>query len=347
MNSHNIVTLPLKTSWIEAGLRYSLISWSSTFNRMGKPNPYSRMEKIVIGIIAEKAVEAYMQQEGVKFDTTGRTRWYEEDRYDLGFKSYALDVKSNYLDVESQHISRQLNDMFTDPDEWLRGCTALVPLDQFNPGSKKSRKHDKEKVYIFAFIEGTIKHTRMKHPLVHAFWDYKWLKKGDHAESTRVGKVKIVCDTKRGAIQKLRLVGTTDPQRGQTEDIILKNPETLSEYDFYQLFSVLWLGDYPPGKLVLKSTRMNKKETIEPELTFELTPTEDGYTPIANNWQSLVFEKCAAHLVGWITEKDLRMKGKKIPRFTHTLRQYAETKTDNWGCLVKELRPMNEIGSLK
>ena len=90
----------------EKGLDYALKSWTSTFNRMGKPNPYSRIEKILIGIIAENAVENYLRDCEIPYNEKGKTRWYEKDRYDIGIGNYAIDVKANFLDQKSSYIQQ-------------------------------------------------------------------------------------------------------------------------------------------------------------------------------------------------------------------------------------------------
>ncbi len=88
---------------------------------MGKPNPYTRIEKIILGLIAESAVEEFFIYNNIKYNTSGKTRWYEEDRYDIGIGKYAIDVKANFLDLNSPYIITQY---VNNPNkiEWLNKC---------------------------------------------------------------------------------------------------------------------------------------------------------------------------------------------------------------------------------
>ncbi|KAA6340378.1 hypothetical protein EZS27_011753 [termite gut metagenome] len=138
VNQNDIVKVDIDDSFFSKGLEYALISWTSTFNRMGKPNPYSRLQKIILGIIAEKAFEGFLTKNNIDYETNGKTKWYEIDRYDIGIGGFAIDVKANFLDLNSPFIrSKQQNHLFDNKESWFLKCHALVPLDQFNPGKNK------------------------------------------------------------------------------------------------------------------------------------------------------------------------------------------------------------------
>ena len=206
----NQTTYQLRKEWYDSGLEYAIKSWTSTFNRMGKPNPYSRIEKIILGLIAENAAEQYLIDNKIKYDTTGRTRWYEEDRYDIGLGDYAIDVKANYIDIQSPFIQNQWNSLFDTKENWYNGCHALVPLDQFNPAKSERRKSDKkEKIYIFPFIEGETHRCSDANQLIHAFWDYKWLKKGPFKDTPERSRLNITYDGKLNN-SKIIIYGTTE-----------------------------------------------------------------------------------------------------------------------------------------
>ncbi len=38
-------------------------------------------------------MEKYLIDNKINFDIKGKTKWYEEDRYDIGINGYAIDVK--------------------------------------------------------------------------------------------------------------------------------------------------------------------------------------------------------------------------------------------------------------
>ena len=346
IKANDIVSLKVNDKWFKSGLNYALMSWTSTFNRMGKPNPYSRIEKILLGIVAEAALENYLENLKIKFETHGKTKWYEEDRYDIGINGYAIDVKSNFLDTSSQYIINKLTNLFDDKFNWFLKCHSLVPLDQFNPGSNERRAHKRDKVYIFPFIEGFFNEHNFSKTLVHAFWDYKWLKRAEYKELPNLGNVEIeYTGTKKDA--SIRIYGTTSKNQACIEDVDLSNNQFQTVNNFYQIFSVEWTGrELPDGKLKIISKKLKLKEVINPKCSFELEKTDNGYWPIENDWQSLKLCNAEVHLLGWIYEEDFRVVGSEQKRFTKTIEQYSEIKVDNWGCLVKELEPMKSINKI-
>lgn len=346
IKSNDIISLKVKDKWLRSGVNYALMSWTSTFNRMGKPNPYTRIEKILLGIIAEAALEDYLDALEIKFETHGKTKWYEEDRYDIGINRYAIDVKSNFLDTSSQYIINKLTNLFDDKFNWFLKCHCLVPLDQLNPGTNKRRAHKRDKVYIFPFIEGFFNEHTFSKILVHAFWDYKWLKRAEHKELPNLGNVVIeYTGTKKEA--SIRIYGTTSKNKACVEDVKLSNNQLKTVNNFYQIFSVEWTGrEFPDGTLKIISNKLKLIEVINSKCSFELEKTDDGYWPIENDWQSLKLYNAEVHLLGWIYEEDFRVVGNEQKRYTKTIEQYSEIKVDNLGCLVKELEPMKTINKI-
>lgn len=338
----DIVTLDVEDIWFREGLDYALISWTSTFNRMGKPNPYHRLQKIILGLIAEKALEDYLTKKKIEYETHGKTKWYEEDRYDIGLNGYAIDVKSNFLDLKTNYIQNKLNNLFEDKLTWFTKCHALVPLDQFNPGENERRAHKRDKVYIFPFIEGFFAENENKHPYIHALWDYKWLKRAEHKDLPNLGKLKIKYN---GTLKNAVLVihGTTSKNKVCVEKLKINENEMLTKNNFFQVFSLEWQGNMPDAVLQIEATAYKLREIINPKLNFMLQKSDVGYWPFENAWQSLAIYDCKVHLLGWIYEEDFRIEGKEFKRFTKTIEQYSEIKVDNWGCLVKYLQPMSTI----
>lgn len=336
--------IKIQDDWFKNALHYALKSWTSTFNRMGKPNPYTRIEKIILGLIAESAVEKYFIDNNIEYNTSGKTKWYEEDRYDIGIGKYAIDVKSNFLDLNNPYIISQY---VNNPNkiEWIKNCHALVPLDQFNPGKNIRRKIKKEKVYIFPFIIGKFSETTGTDCLVHAFWDYKWLKRAEYKNLKHLGNLNITYTGTKPA--KIRIYGTKDKKQIAIEDIIIDQSSKITENNFFQVFAIRWLGEQPDGKLTIKSNTLNLEEMIFPENKFELIKGADSkYVPKHNDWQNLAFYNGEVILTGWIDENEMRLIGNKVPRFSKNILQYQETKVDNWGCKISELKSMDTIKTL-
>lgn len=346
INVNDIVSLQVNEDWFRRGLNYALISWTSTFNRMGKPNPYSRIQKIILGIIAEAALENYLISSEIEYETHGKTKWYEEDRYDIGIKGFAIDVKANFLDVRSPYIIKKLTNIFEDNLKWFLKCHALVPLDQFNPGINERRAHKRDKVYIFPFIEGSFNERKFTRPLIHTFWDYKWLKRALHKKLPNLGNVIIEYTGKKNGAS-IKIYGTTSKNEACIEIFELDKGRTKTINDFFQIFSIEWTGnEMPDGILKISSKKLKLNEIINPICAFDLEKTEDGYWPKENDWQSLKLFDAKVHLLGWIYEENFRIVGTEQKRFTKTIEQYSETKVDNWGCLVSELEPMKNINKI-
>lgn len=343
IKNNDIITNNLDAQWLRTALDYALISWTSTFNRMGKPNPYSRIEKIVLGIIAEAAVEKYLNDEKIKFETLGKTKWYEVDRYDLGINGFAIDVKSNFLDLSSSYIQNKLPQELGEKHKWFLKCHALVPMDQFNPGLNERRAHKRDKIYIFPFLQGHFNEQQFTRPLIHTFWDYKWLKRAEYKDLGSLGKIKIQYSGNK-TNSSIAIYGTTSKNNACIEHIDLTSSTSQTENDFFQIFSIEWLGkELPDGNLTLSSSNHNLIELIKPKCSFELEKLNDGYWPVENNWQSLKLYNSKIHLLGWIYEEDFRIVGRELKRFTKTIEQYSEIKVDNWGCEIVELEPMCKL----
>tara|TARA_B100001248_G_scaffold255023_1_gene234234 strand:- start:94 stop:1125 length:1032 start_codon:yes stop_codon:yes gene_type:complete len=334
--------------WFEKGLDYALKSWTSTFNRLGKPNPYSRIEKILIGIIAELAVENYLKASEISYDEKGKTRWYEKDRYDIGIGNYAVDVKANFLDLNSNYIQK----IFSENNirhQWLNKCISLVPLDQFNPAKKDRKINQRKKVYVFPFIEGCFNENIINSSnLIHAFWDYRWLKRAEFKTYGPLGKLKISYFGSLDENQKIILYGTSKPKQFIKETIFLNNNRIITKNKYHQVFSIRLIGK-PDGSLKIESSEQKLSEVILPDCNFELEKNliTSKYVPKENNWQNLSLNSVKIYLCGWMKDEDLRILGRSYKRFDKSIPQYSEIKIDNWGVEVSELNHMKSIKSLQ
>jgi len=334
-----------RQEWYEAGLKYALKSWSSTFNRLGSKNIYKRIEKISLGIMAELAVEQYLKDNKIRYNTKGRTKWYEEDRYDIGIGKYAIDVKANIIDVTTPKISRSYNDLLSNPNDWLSECTALVPEDQFNPGNNKKRSHElKKKAYIFPFMYPLDDDPFTQHDekYIHAFWDYRWLQKGNSKDATRSGR--LICSIKERGI--VRIFGTSSEKEIVIEDIFMKpGSASISKNTFYQVFSALWLSDsFPESKLTIRMEGQDLMEVIEPSVDNDFRKCDVGI--VVNNWHPFVYHDLNIVLAGWMTDDQMRLNGFPVPRFSHNVKQYQEIQVDNYGVKVCDLNDITDIRSL-
>lgn len=340
MKADDIVKLKVDNESLMRGLDYALLSWTSTFNRMGKPNPYSRMQKIMIGVAAEVELQKYLESNRIKYGLKGQTKWYQVDRYDISINNVPIDVKANMLDLNNQYILDKIHD--TPIDKWLLKCQALVPLDQFNCKSARKIK----KCYVFPFICGRFDPDNGSDPFIHAFWDYRWLKKGDFKKDTTCSNLRLSY-TQPSSNASLRIYGTSGDKQACIEDIDLSKANVLTKNKFFQVFSILWTGTSKPvGDLSIKWLHNNLKEKIKADLSFNLEKTKDGYVPTLNNWQSMQMFNYDIYIAGWIHENDMRVDGREYKRFSKEVEQYQEIKVDNWGCDVVDLNPLKNINEL-
>ena len=83
-----IIDFKYTNNWYEKPLNEALITFKSlgaTYNRMASSSNYDRFMRIVIGEIAQSAVDTYLLELGINISHNGKTRWYEIDKYDLSY----------------------------------------------------------------------------------------------------------------------------------------------------------------------------------------------------------------------------------------------------------------------
>ena len=350
ITTSDIQSIKVKPRWVNDGVDYALKSWTATFNRMGKPNPYVRLKNIAVGVVAEKAVEAGLTNVGVTFDRNGATRWYQVDRYDIAANDTQIDVKSFLLDVDSSYHSAKFAAIGPDKGDWFLTCHGLVPVDQFNSGASKKRAGKVNKKYVFAFVEGSTPFSSPKFPICHVFWDYAWLKKAEMKDTPDVGGLVITSTQRQRSKAKdncpiLRIYGTSEPKKLISEDVRLNADRVLTKNHFHQVFSAQLLGAQEPVKMKITSKNLGIIEDIPDAWGFELAGRNaDGLlVPEMNGWNSIGIENGSVHVLGQIDDGELRVRGSLIPRFSKNIEQYSETKVDNWGIAIHQIHPLSRI----
>ena len=287
----DIVTINASDQSIKNAIEYALISWTAHYNRMGKASPYSRMEKIIVGKVSEDAVFQAFDDLQIEYDTQGKTKWYQIDQYDVGVKNHPIDIKSNFIDLNNRYFKKKLSKI-DNINQWIHKFHCLVPIDQINVAKKTLKTQTKR--FIFAYIEGKFG-AEKKSFVVHAFWDYRWLKKGDEKSSIRVGKVKISYNGKKTS--QLTIYGTTEKNKAVIERIELGKSVT-SKTDFYQIFSIKF-DTLPEATLTIKSDDLKLEESIEPEFEFNVIKDGKTITKVENNWAQIWLQKCKIHVAGY------------------------------------------------
>ena len=340
ISSADVVVLPVQSDWVEAGVNYALRSWAVTLNRLGKKSVYSRLSKIVVGVVAEQATRAALRKCRIPFDSEGSTDWYAVDRYDMGVNGKSIDIKAIFVDRDNASQMAKLTraGVLTDVPANVNKFTALVPADQFNSSAAK-RRAGRDKLYVFPVVDAHSVVSMSNGRLAHLMWDYRWLKKGEQKESKRLGKLSIV-SSQSG---KLRLIGTDDKNSLLVEDISASKRDKQTRNDFWQLFSVELLSGKPID-LVVKSQNGQTVERISGEVGFSIASGSDE--PAQNDWMPVGIANGTVYICGFGTDQLLRLKGRNYPRFSKDVLQYCDTLIDNWGVAVQHLTPFNELRSI-
>ena len=295
------------------------------------------MEKIIVGKVSEDSVFKIFDNEQIVYDTKGKTKWYQIDQYDVALKDHPVDIKSNFIDLNNSYFLKRIPGNDGDIRKWICSFHSLVPMDQMN-ATKRSLK-TKTKKYIFAYIEGKFGPGKNS-VVVHAFWDYKWLKKGEEKNSARVGKLKISYASKDKNF--LTIYGTTEKNKAVIEKIELGKAVT-TKHDFYQIFSIKFEEGFPQSVLTIKSDNLNLTEKINPEIKFDITKEEKVIISVENNWSQIWLNDCRVHVAGFIDEDEFKIVAEVLPRYSKNIEQYQDTLADNFGCMVHELNPIMEL----
>lgn len=324
-------------------LDYGLISWPVTFNRMGK-GPYERIQNIVKGLLPEQALQNYLDENEIESDLKGRTIWHKKDQYDIRINDVPLDLKSFFIDKNKSYYQQQL-EKYNDSLSFMYDCTALVPADQF---VSKVIKH-----YVFAFTEGHFTDAGSNPCYVHAFWHNPWLKKTSWLKKEAPNKYKknlgkLVIHNPSSSDASITIYGTSKEKTSSIETVNLDGSEITTVNNYYQVFSLKLNGDIPSKTLKIYTEFSDLEETINPVIGYEDKKNPDGKGKIVlqNDWMDMEMQYNPITFVGWLNKEDFAVVGRLVKRFNKATITYQETKTDNLGCSISDLKPMSEIGNL-
>lgn len=340
ISSSDVLVLPVAATWVNNGINYALSSWASTFNRLGKKNIYSRLSKIIVGVVAEEATRDSLKRIGIPFDSKGSTAWYAVDRYDMGINGKSIDIKAIFLDRDNRSQVTKLTKagVITDIAANVHKFTALVPLDQFNSPAAKKRA-GREKLYVFPVVDANSVVSVATGKLAHLMWDYQWLKKGPAKDSPRLGKLEL----KSSQPGRIRLIGTDMKNSLVQEEINTRAEYRPTKNDFWQLFSIELLSGKPVD-LTVKSKNNSIVERIGAKIGFSVVKGSNELQQ--NDWMPVGIANGAVYICGYGTDRLLRVMGREYPRFSKDVLQYSDTLIDNWGIAMHHLDPFHSIGSI-
>ena len=337
ITTSDITSLPVRPEWIDIGVDYALRSWAMTFNRLGKKNVYSRLSKIIVGVVAEQAIRAALNKTNIDFDSTGATKWYAVDRYDMGVRGKSIDIKAIFVDRDnkSQIAKVTYAGSTTNLQDNLVNFTALVPEDQFNSAAAKKRA-GREKVYVFPVVDAHSVVSPTDGRICHLMWDYQWLKKGLAKDSPKLGKI-TVKSTMGG---KIRIIGTTSINNLVVEEVTADTAGRKTKNSFWQVFAIELIGSKIID-LVVQAESGRLTEKIGADIGFMIGANDEH--PSQNDWMPVGLGSGTVYVCGFATDKTLRLKGRSYPRFSKDVLQYSDTLIANWGISFQQLSPWPEL----
>ena len=339
---NDIKSVLVKDEWIMQGLKYGQLSWTQTFNRMGKASPYKKIQNITLGKIAESAVLDYLKNKKIKYTLKGSTKWYEIDIDDLEINNTQVDVKSYFIDNKSSYIRSKKIGIDNDAKlKWYSKCHALVPTDQIASRTRGNPKM--KKVFIFVFIEGTVNSNSNKN-VMHAFWDYSWIKKAEQKDAAHLGVLEII--NKSSKPLHLVIYGTTEKNNAVVEDLIINPGRKKTNSSYHQVFSIYSKKGIPDGDVIINATTAGIIETIKPVLSFNVDNTVKPSNLIDNHWNTVDLDISNCYISGWLLKDDFIVISKEYPRYTKIFEQYQDTLTSNFACRITELENIDSIGNI-
>ena len=131
----DLVQVEVTAAMQRRAITYALRSIHYTYNRMGYADIGRRLPRIVAGIIAEEAVEAYFDRMQFAYEKSGRTHWRKIDVAEFLIGGKRADLKSYHVYPTPKRPIPQ----------WLLEVEGLVPVDQLQ---RQSQDH----VSIQAFL---------------------------------------------------------------------------------------------------------------------------------------------------------------------------------------------------
>jgi len=318
---------------IARACQYAQVSLTRTFNRMGSPYFDKRLRRIVIGLAAESVFMDWLKENGIPHSLSGRTRWYEVDRYDIGIHGYRCDVKSLWTDQFPSDLNRIL--------DWC----VLVPVDQVH------HKKESADIYIFAFVSGKLAsstQTSMTLSLIgqnyrwltHVPWNKQWWNR-----SQPLGHLRCYAIAHEDEGKEIELGGTMlkDNKRITFQERIrLSRTKTRTRHEFHELLYVKCVSsDLPVGTIIVESEQL--REEIPPYIGF--IPNEPRQLPPKlNGWYDIWLYDAVTIIVGLAFRSDV-LGWQQLPHHSRC-DPVAATQTTNYYARVRQLRPLSDLFKL-
>jgi hypothetical protein len=140
-------------SAVNASLKYALLSFAFTANRMALAHLPTRITNIAKGKLAEELLRIWARETGLPLDfNAGATAFHTADYFDFSYQGHAFDLKNNFL----YHSGDSL------PVEAYLTLPALVPHrydgDQWSRRGEVASHPHLAKAYLFTYMKQADRH---------------------------------------------------------------------------------------------------------------------------------------------------------------------------------------------
>jgi hypothetical protein len=334
LKPENIINCKFSQEYWKKAMNYACKSWPYTYNRMAKSKISERCENILIGLgFGEAAFINYLDSQKIKFNTKGKTRWYQEDLNDFIINSKNIDVKVMQINKKNKmHNGFFLKSILERKKHIINNCIFLIPEDQFRSKNTKD---------IYCCIVVTGKFNSLADKNLHFFLkEYIWMGTKDKPElkiknnrnvkekDCRLGKIYFILNQKEKI--QIQIFGTKCEKVFTTEIIELGLEKKFSVNLYDDIYSLRIIKGNIQNDLLIGSEKLNE---IQKNI-------------LKNDWESLYYEFEDIMIIGFATKDDIKSKSQIYPRFSKNTGFYPDTMTSNFGIRCKDLRSIKDLQNI-
>lgn len=294
-----------------SAIDYAGRSINYTYDRMGYSGRIqSRLIRIVVGLINEQVIQAYLDEHHVVYGLTGRTHWRLKDKAEFI-------VGGRPVDIKGYHVYPAAGRQFP---SWFLETETMVPVDQL-------RRAPANEVYLQVFLVAPQVNRSNAHQFIAIF-------PIQHSQRWRgPSRVDVEIKQTRAGDITLDLFGENGLACGQAEHV---------SHDYFE--SMVCRGDQGTISSVgefssLQYARLNQKP--QNDIVIRHGAGQE-HTIRSEDWCDLFLDTPSVYLAGWANHHDF-VNGTVIPVGTRTRVYTMGTRTPNRSLLVSQLQPISSL----
>lgn len=290
-----------------AAIDYAGRSLHYTYDRMGYgPEARDRLIRIAVGIVIEQAFEAYLRQQGIVFDTIGRTHWRSTDKAEFVINDQRIDIKG-------YHVYPRPGRIFP---HWFLDAEGLVPYGQL----KGTNAPD---IYLQAFLVAPQLNSSDQHLFVGVFpkgWCERWREARPVVVRSTAGiqgPVEFVV-----AGEGPEGVGHPCNFRADTQETFVLSGGSAESQARFSSLQYVAAKRRPQGEVLVSVDRGNTTQIRE--------------------WHDVWFQEPQVYFTGWAAKRDYERSGVYLPKGANT-KVYDRTRTGNVLIPIRDLRSLFDL----